>query len=317
MAKNWKAWLAAGSASLGVLFASVQLLGADDENKPNRTDNTPTLHGGIISNPFKTSSLPHSENKDEMHPPAQTVPQNSAAEPALDKNAATMQREARFFLDKYATATTALGKFDGIGFVLDSLKGDIKNAYLIGMQPAQLARLIRDTAYQALPEIQAQTPATDFDKLMKVNLIRIAIQNISLMDDGTYNATYGAQMSGIDTERNNNEKIGLAFSAGQEAVAALQTAPDPSSMSYDQLTRYQNMVNVIKYVEFSDELRQHDRDNSNRLERIGINYDKLAELKEKIFDPLNNEVNRRIDEFAQHPQSRSQQHPMLPRITYL
>lgn len=315
MANNWKRWLATGSASLGILFAGVQLLGTDEESKPTRTDNTPTLHGGVMSSPFRTSSLPHSEVNDEMRSPAQPAAQDSATEPVLDKNAAAMQKEARFFLEKYATATTAIGKFDGIGFVLDSLKGDIKNAHLIGMQPAQLARLVRDTAYQALPDLQAQTPTTDFDRLMRANLIRIAIQNISLMDDGTYNATYGAQMSGIDAEKNNNEKIGLAFSAGREAIAALQTAPDPGTMSYDQLTRYQNMVNVIKYIEFSDELRQDDLKNSERLERIGINYDKLAELKERIFDPLNNEVNRRIDEFARQPQGRSQPHPMLPRST--
>jgi len=311
MTKNWKTWLVAGSASLGALFAGVQMLGTDEEGKPSRPDSGPALHGGVASNPFIVSNIPHAEEKAEIAHSGTSAPviQKSPRKESEER----MEREARFFLDKYAKATTAAGKFDNIVFVLSGLGNDIKNAHLIGMQPAQLARLVRDHACQALPEIQGQTPVTDLERFIKANLTRIAVQNMALMDDGSYNDEYAAQMSGVDTHKNDNEKISLAYSAAKQAVAILLTAHDPRSMSYEQLSSYQDLVNIVKYVEFSDELRQDDRLTVDRLEKIGITYEQLAELKEKIFEPLNNEVNRRIAESAQQQASPVPQHPMLPR----
>ncbi len=314
MAKSWKTWIATGSASLGVLFSYVQFSGPDEDTQARPANNTPTLHGSI-SNPFGTSASADIVEEENPAPLATKVANTVSAEAIpLDEKTEKMRKDAHFFLEALRAANTPMKKFDALTSILDCLGGDIKNAKLIGLVPAEFARRVRDTSYQILPELQAQQPQTDLEKIIRLNLIRIAIVNISLMDDGSYNQEYAAQMSGVDAHKNNNDKISLAYTAGAEAVTALRAAPDPKNMSHEQLTHYLSLVNIVLYVETSLELWEKNVDRIDRLGKIGLDIDKLAELETKITRPMIAEIQRRIDESATPaPAQNTGPHPMLPR----
>ena len=63
------------------------------------------------------------------------------------------QARARNFFDKFKSEPDFIKKVEYLDYIFDALQNDIRNADVLGLQPKELSRLIRDTAYRGFQDM--------------------------------------------------------------------------------------------------------------------------------------------------------------------
>ncbi|MBK9586077.1 MAG: hypothetical protein KA099_00150 [Alphaproteobacteria bacterium] len=167
------------------------------------------------------------------------------------------QARARNFFDKFKSEPDFIKKVEYLDYIFDALQNDIRNADVLGLQPKELSRLIRDTAYRGFQDMaMLPPPQTDLERLTRANDMRLAHLMIGLKDDGQKDEVYAEQMTGMTYESIDERKIEAAVPAAAEALTILreldyQRLASPQAfqnLTDEQIQEYHTLFNLVQYV---------------------------------------------------------------------
>lgn len=258
-----------------------------------------------------TLSAPSAASQPSSVWPAQefkkAAPPESASSPTpspAEVERANDIKFAKHFYKKFLEAPLGERKFSFLRSAYASLSGRLRDAPELGLQPEQLAGLLRTHAVHAINDLKTQQPSNNIERFFQAKRMDIALQFVGMKADGYNDLNYVDQMGlGITLEETEKSMIALSQAAAQDAAKQLFARKDNldlSALSDDQIIHLGNLREALTYfVEdnaVGDSMPDHLWQKDKRYGLIKVDPVEWDDFRTKLNKAIVAEQQRRVDQ---------------------
>ena len=156
---------------------------------------------------------------------------------------------------------------------------------MLGLAPQELARLMRENGARAINELQQNIDSgggSALDQILRVNLLRVAMNYSGMMEDGNNNNAYAEQIANTTFTNLQAKILALAPAAAKQAVTDVRdftySPSTPDQLTQETFTKFYTIQYALDSPEFEDTL---GKTYAQRLAALGMSPDEWSILDDK------------------------------------